>query len=148
MVTRVEELLKLGFYKPIAVDDLTRTILDGYQKTAEAGRLGLDLVAVLPVDYLSDERITGEVWPKSGRASITKADVLEMAASGEVFPAKTFRQVMLLAARSDLRGLVTGFDHSVRVIGPRGRHTVGHGCRRVRETDSRSGRSGRAGCRD
>ena len=94
MVTRVEELLKLGFYKPITVDDLTITILDGYQKTAEAGHLGLDLVAVLPVDHPSDERITVEVWPKSGRASITKADLLEMAASGEVFPAKTSRQVM------------------------------------------------------
>ena len=97
MVTRVEELLKLGFYQPIAVDDLTGTILDGYQKTAATGRLGLDLATVLPVDYLSDERITGEVWPKSGRASITKADVLEMAASGEVFPAKTFWQVMPFA---------------------------------------------------
>ena len=93
----MEELLKLGIYKPIVVDDLTGTILDGYQKTAAAGRLGLDLVAVLPVDYLSDERITGEVWPKSGRVSITKADVLEMAASGEVFPAKTSRQVMPFA---------------------------------------------------
>jgi hypothetical protein len=96
-VTRVEELLKLGYYKPIAVDDLTGTILDGYQTTAAAKRLGLDLVAVLPVDYLSDERITGEVWPKSGRSSITKADVLEMAASGEVFPAKTSREVMPFA---------------------------------------------------
>jgi len=46
------------------------------------------------VDYLSDERITGEVWPKSAWTSVTKADVLEMAASGEVFPAKTSRQVM------------------------------------------------------
>ena len=97
VVTRVEELLKLGFYQPIAVDDLTGTILDGYQKTAATGRLGLDLATVLPVDYLSDERITGEVWPKSGRASITKADVLEMAAWGEVFPAKTSRRVMPLA---------------------------------------------------
>ena len=70
MVTRVDELLKLGFYKPIAVDDLTRTILDRYQKTAEAGRLGLDLVAVLPVDHHSDERITVEVWLKvAGRRS-------------------------------------------------------------------------------
>ena len=93
----MEELLKLGFYKPIAVDDLTGTILDGYQTTAAAKRLGLDLVAVLPVDYLSDERITGEVWPRSGRAPITKADVLEMAGSGEVFSAKTFRQVMPFA---------------------------------------------------
>ena len=76
------------------MDDLTGTILDGYQKTAAAGRIGLDLLAVLPVDYLSDEQITGEVWSKSGRASITKADVLEMAASGEVFPANTSRQVM------------------------------------------------------
>ena len=47
---RVEELLKLGSYKPIAVDDLTGTILDGYQKTAATGRLGLDPVAVLSVD--------------------------------------------------------------------------------------------------
>jgi len=93
----VEEFLKLGFCRPIAVDDLTGTILGGYQKTATAGRLGLDLVAVLSVDYLSDERITGEVWPKSGRAPITKADVLEMAGSGEVFPAKTSRQVMPFA---------------------------------------------------
>ena len=97
VATRVEELLKLGFYQPIAVDDLTGTILDGYQKTAATGRLGLDLAAVLPVDYLSDEGITGEVRPKSGRASITKADVLEMAAWGEVFPAKTSRQVMPFA---------------------------------------------------
>ena len=67
VVTRVEELLKLGFYQPIAVDDLTGTILDGYQKTAATGRLGLDPVAVLSVDYLPDERITGEVWPRSGR---------------------------------------------------------------------------------
>ena len=59
VVTRVEEFLKLGFHKPIAVDYLTGSILDGYQKTAVAGRLGLDLVAVLPVDYLSDERIVG-----------------------------------------------------------------------------------------
>ena len=97
VVTRVEELLKLGFYQPIHVDDLTGTILDGYQKTAATGRLGLDLATVLPVDYLSDERITGEVWSKSGRASITEADVLEMAAWGEVFPAKTSRQVMPFA---------------------------------------------------
>ena len=83
VTTRVEEFLKLGFHKPIAVDDLTGTILDGYQKTAVAGRLGLDLVAVLPVDYLSDERIAGEAWPKSTQASITKAGVLEMVASGE-----------------------------------------------------------------
>ena len=81
----MEELLKLGFYKPIAVDDLTGTILDGYQKTAAAGRIGLDLLAVLPVDYLSDERIVGEVWPKSTRASITKAGALEMAAPGKCF---------------------------------------------------------------
>ena len=83
MATRVEEFLKLGFHKPIAVDDLTGIILDGYQKAAVDGRFGLDLVAVLPVDYLSDERIAGEVWPKSTWASITKSGVLEMAASGE-----------------------------------------------------------------
>ena len=98
MVTRVEEFLKLGFFKPIAVDDLTGTILYGHQKTAEAGRPGLDLLALLPVDHPLDERITGEVWPKSGRASITKAEVLEMAASREVFYAKTCRQVMPFAS--------------------------------------------------
>ena len=97
MATRVGELLRLDVYKLIAVNDLTGTILDGYQKTAATGRLGLDLMAVLPVDYLSDEWIAGEVWLKSARASITKAGVLEMAASGEVFPAKTSRQVMSFA---------------------------------------------------
>ena len=85
VATRVEELLKLGFHKPIAVDDLTGTILDGYQKAAVSGRLGLDLVAALPVDCLSDERIVGEVWPKSTRTSIIKAGALEMAVSGECF---------------------------------------------------------------
>ena len=70
VATRVEELLKLGSYKPIAVDYLTGTILDGYQKTAAAGRIGLDLLAVLPVDYLSDERITGDLGRKApGRRS-------------------------------------------------------------------------------
>ena len=85
VATRVEEFLKLGCYKPIAVDDLTGTILDGYQKTAEAGHLGLDQVAVLPVDHPSDERITVEVWPKSTRTSIIKAGALERAVSGECF---------------------------------------------------------------
>ena len=33
VVTRVEELLKLGRYKPIAVDDLIGTILYGHQRT-------------------------------------------------------------------------------------------------------------------
>ena len=93
----MEEFLKLGFHKPIAVDDLTGIILDGYQKAAVAGRLGLDLVAVLPVDYLSDERITGDPGRNAPRTPITKAEVLEMAASGEVFPAKTFRRMMPFA---------------------------------------------------
>ncbi len=97
VATRMEELLKLGYYEPIAVDDLTGTILTGHQETTVTGRLGLDLVAVLAADRLSDERITAEIWPKSGRASITKADVLEIAGSGEVFPARTSRQVMPLA---------------------------------------------------
>ena len=86
--------MKLGYYKPIAVDDLIGTILDYHQKTAAAGRLGTDVVAVLPGDHLSDKRIIVEVWPKSDWVSITKADVLEMDVSGEVFLAKTSRQVM------------------------------------------------------
>ena len=88
VATRVEELLKLDIFKPLALDDLTGITPDCHQRRVTVGRPGLDLVAVLPVGWLSDERITGEGWLKSDRASITKADVLEVIASSEVVPAK------------------------------------------------------------
>ncbi|MEE2769093.1 MAG: ParB N-terminal domain-containing protein [Actinomycetota bacterium] len=97
VVTRVAKLRELGFYKPIVVDEVTGTILDGHHKTAAAGHLNLDLVPVLLLDYLIDDRITVEVWPGCGRTSITKTEVLDMAASGRVFSPKTSRHVMPFA---------------------------------------------------
>ena len=81
----------------LIVDEVTGTILDGHHKTAAAGRLNLDLVPILLLDYLIDDRITVEVWPGCGRTSITKAEVLDMAASGRVFSPKTSRHLMPFA---------------------------------------------------
>lgn len=91
--TRVEKLRWRGFYKPIIVDDATGTILDGHHKTAASRQLGLSRVAVLPVDYLGDQRIAVDVWPGCGRDRITKEEVIAMAASGGLFPPKTSRHV-------------------------------------------------------
>ena len=74
--TRVEKLRWRGFYKPIIVDDATGTILDGHHKTAASRQLGLSRVAVLPVDYLGDQRIAVDVWPGCGRDRITKEEVI------------------------------------------------------------------------
>ena len=97
VVTRVAKLQDLGFYKPILVDKATDTILDGHHKTAAADRLDLDLVPVILVDYLVDDRITVGVWTGCGRTSITKAQILDMAASGKVFSPKTSRHTMPFA---------------------------------------------------
>ena len=94
VATRVEKLLRLGFFKPIVANDPPGIILDGHHKTAAAKRLGLKLVSALPVEYLQDERIAVEVWSDCGRMSRPKTELVEMAASGWVFPPETFRQVM------------------------------------------------------
>ena len=92
--TRTSKMLRKGFYKPIIVDRVSMVILDGHHKWTAAGRLGLTRVPVIMVNYLDDEGILVDVWPNCGRDSITKAEVLGMGVSEEVFPPKTSRHTL------------------------------------------------------
>ena len=92
--TRTSKMLRKGFYKPIIVDRSSMVILDGHHKWTAAGRLGLTRVPVIMVNYLDDEGILVDVWPNCGRDTITKAEVLGMGVSEEVFPPKTSRHTL------------------------------------------------------
>ena len=92
--TRTSKLLRKGFYKAIIVDRESMVILDGHHKWTAAKSLGLARVPVIMVDYLVDEGVLVDVWPDCGKESITKAEVLEMGVSGDVFPPKTSRHTL------------------------------------------------------
>ena len=92
--TRTSKMLRKGFYKPIIVDRSSMVILDGHHKWTAAGRLGLTRVPAIMVNYLDDEGILVDVWPNCGRDTITKAEVLGMGVSEEVFPPKTSRHTL------------------------------------------------------
>ncbi len=86
----VEKIQANGFFhKPILVDAVSKTILDGHHKWAAARILSLDILPVVAVDYLRDERITVAVWPDCGKDSITKEEVVETALADRLFAAKT-----------------------------------------------------------
>ena len=72
-------------------------ILDGHHKTTAPSRLNLGLAPALPLNCLIDERIVVEVWLGCGRRLKMKAEVLDMAASGRVFPLETLRHLMPFA---------------------------------------------------
>lgn len=82
------------FHKPILVDRESNTILDGHHKWTAAGILKLNLVPVVKVDYLTDERIVVEPRPESGTTSITKEEVVAMGRSESVYPPKSSRHVL------------------------------------------------------
>jgi ParB-like chromosome segregation protein Spo0J len=82
------------FHKPILVDAVSKTILDGHHKWAAAIVLSLDYLPVLAVDYLQDERIEVAVWQDCGKDSITKQEVVEMALGNRLFAAKTSKHVV------------------------------------------------------
>jgi hypothetical protein len=83
-----------GYTKPLIVDKRTGSILDGHHRHAIAAILELKRLPVVCVDYLSDENITVETWPGSGRDELTKDEVIEMSLSGELFPPKTSRHTI------------------------------------------------------
>ena len=83
-----------GYTKPLIVDSRTGAILDGHHRHSIAVQLGLNRVPALCVDYLGDEEISVDVWPASGRSSLSKEEVIEMSLSDEVFPPKTSRHIL------------------------------------------------------
>ncbi len=93
---RVEQLrMKIqqnGYlHKPLLVDRVSGTILDGHHRYTAGQVLGLSLLPALLFDYLDEERIRVDTWPGCGRESITKKEIIDLAIRGERTPPKTSR---------------------------------------------------------
>ncbi|OWZ22945.1 hypothetical protein PHMEG_0002274 [Phytophthora megakarya] len=80
-----------AYLEPLLVDRATGAILDGHHRYNVGVQLELQCVPVVLVDYLEDETITVDVWPKCGRDSLTKQEVIDMSLSDDLFPPKTSR---------------------------------------------------------
>ena len=55
-----------GFTKPLLVDSVSGSILDGHHRYSVALSLNLKRVPVILIDYLADDQITVDVWPVVG----------------------------------------------------------------------------------
>ncbi|KAK1944760.1 Uncharacterized protein P3T76_003293 [Phytophthora citrophthora] len=80
-----------AYLEPLLVDRATGAILDGHHRYNVGLQLELQCVPVVLVDYLEDESITVDVWPKCGRDSLTKQEVIDVSLSDDLFPPKTSR---------------------------------------------------------
>jgi len=80
-----------AYTKPLLLDRTTGTILDGHHRYNVAKRIGLLCVPCVLIDYLDDDSIELDLWPNSGRDSISKQDVIDAALSGELMHPKTSR---------------------------------------------------------
>lgn len=83
-----------GFTKPLLVDSVSGSILDGHHRYSVALSLNLKRVPVILIDYLADDQITVDVWPGCGRESITKQEVIDMSLSEGLFPPKTSKHTI------------------------------------------------------
>ena len=80
-----------AYTKPLLLDRTTGTILDGHHRYQVAQRIDLQCVPCVLIDYLEDDAIELDLWPNSGRDSISKQDVVDAALSGELMRPKTSR---------------------------------------------------------
>lgn len=80
-----------AYVLPLVVDKITGTILDGHHRYNVAKNLDLQCLPCVLVDYLSDESIELDIWPKSGRKSLSKSEVIQAGISGTLLPPKTSR---------------------------------------------------------
>ena len=80
-----------AYTKPLLLDRTTGTILDGHHRYHVAQRIDLQCVPCVLINYLEDESIELDLWPNSGRDSISKQDVVDAALSGELMSPKTSR---------------------------------------------------------
>ncbi|ETP22831.1 hypothetical protein F441_03954 [Phytophthora nicotianae CJ01A1] len=80
-----------AYLEPLLVDRATGAILDGHHRYNVGLQLELQCVPVVLVDYLEDDTITVDVWPKCGRDSLTKQEVIDMSLSDDLFPPKPSR---------------------------------------------------------
>jgi L-serine kinase (ADP) len=89
------------FPQAILVDGKTGTILDGHHRWWVSKKLGLRVIPCYCVDYLEDATIRCE--PRRKDVAVDKEAVIERAAAGNVFPAKTTRHIYQLPQISAYR---------------------------------------------
>ena len=95
-----------GFTKPVLVDSVTGSLLDGHHRLSVAQELGLSKIPAICLDYLSSEDITLELWPNTDLESITKSMVIQMCESGDLFPPKTTKHTTIF----DLPPILVSLD--------------------------------------
>ena len=95
-----------GFTKPVLVDSVTGSLLDGHHRLSVAKELGLSKIPAICIDYLSSQEIILELWPSTGFESITKSMVIEMCESSDLFPPKTTKHTTIF----DLPPILVSLD--------------------------------------
>ena len=95
-----------GFTKPVLVDSVTGSLLDGHHRLSVAQELGLSKIPAICLDYLSSEDITLELWPNTDFDTITKSMVIQMCESGDLFPPKTTKHTTIF----DLPPILVSLD--------------------------------------
>ena len=95
-----------GFTKPILVDSLTGSLLDGHHRLSVAKELGLSKIPAICLNYLSSEEIILELWPSSVLEFITKSMVIDMCESDDLFPPKTTKHTTIF----DLPPILVSLD--------------------------------------
>ena len=93
---KVDELEKMtnrwrAYVLPLVVDKNSGVILDGHHRHQVSLRLNLQCLPCIMVDYIGDETVELDVWPNSGRDSLTKEEVVEAGLNGTLFSPKTSR---------------------------------------------------------
>ena len=87
-----DKVMSHGYmHKPLLVDEVTGTILDGHHRHRAALEQGLTRIPCLLFDYLADERVEVEAWPGGEVTSLTKQDVVDRALQGRLYTPKTSR---------------------------------------------------------
>ena len=95
-----------GFTKPVLVDSITGSLLDGHHRLSVAKELGLSKIPAICLDYLSSDEIILELWPNNSYESITKSTVIEMCESNDLFPPKTTKHTTIF----DLPPILVSLD--------------------------------------
>ena len=95
-----------GFTKPVLVDSITGSLLDGHHRLSVAKELGLSKIPAICLDYLSSDEIILELWPNNTYESITKSMVIEMCESNDLVPPKTTKHTTIF----DLPPILVSLD--------------------------------------
>ncbi len=113
VVELIEEIRRAGaFADPIWVARGSLVILNGHHRVEAARRLGFARVPAFVLDYESD-LVSLEPWRPG--LPITKAEVVDRAQKGELFPPKTTRHRVRIELAADPIPL-----EQLGAVGPRG----------------------------